>query len=183
MKEFYSFPLHIEEEHNAVDNKFCEEQCFRNWVNISALATWKWSESEVAQSSLTLCDPMDCSPRGSSVHGIFQARGLEWGAIVFSRGSSGPRYWTQVSHIVGRCFSIWATDTWIWSLKKKVNSHKWTMVWPSAGAQWTTLFPVRRHDGPVKRELAEVHPWVREGRNRTRKGPQIERKTKLRKED
>ena len=43
------------------------------------------SESEVAQSCLTLCDPMDCSPPGSSVHKIFQARGLEWGAIAFSK--------------------------------------------------------------------------------------------------
>ena len=41
-------------------------------------------ESEVAQSCLTLSDPMDCSPRGSSAHGIFQARVLEWGAIAFS---------------------------------------------------------------------------------------------------
>ena len=49
-------------------------------------------KSEVAQSCPTLRDPMDCSLPGSSVHGIFQARGLEWGAIVFSRGSSGPRY-------------------------------------------------------------------------------------------
>ncbi|KAB0366218.1 hypothetical protein FD754_010374 [Muntiacus muntjak] len=42
------------------------------------------SESEVAQSCLTLRDPMDCSPPGSSLHGIFQARVLEWGAIAFS---------------------------------------------------------------------------------------------------
>ena len=42
------------------------------------------SESEVAQSCLTLSDPMDCSPPGFSVHGIFQARVLEWGAIAFS---------------------------------------------------------------------------------------------------
>ena len=42
------------------------------------------SESEVIQSCLTLSDPMDCSPPGSSIHGIFQARGLEWGAIAFS---------------------------------------------------------------------------------------------------
>ena len=42
------------------------------------------SESEVAQSYLTLCDPMDCSLPGSSIHGIFQARVLEWGAIAFS---------------------------------------------------------------------------------------------------
>ena len=42
------------------------------------------SESEVAQSCLTLRDPMDCSPPGSSIHGIFQARVLDWGAIAFS---------------------------------------------------------------------------------------------------
>ena len=46
------------------------------------------SESEVAQLCLTLCDPMDCSPPGSSVHGILQVRILEWVAISLSRGSS-----------------------------------------------------------------------------------------------
>ena len=50
----------------------------------------------VAQSCLTLCDPMDCSPPGSSVHGILQARILEWVAIPFSRSSSWPRDWTWV---------------------------------------------------------------------------------------
>ena len=47
------------------------------------------SESEVAQSCPTLRDPMDCSPPGSSVHGIFQARVLEWDAIAFSEFYSG----------------------------------------------------------------------------------------------
>ena len=42
------------------------------------------NENEVAQSCLTLSDPMDCSPPGSSIHGIFQAKVLEWGAIAFS---------------------------------------------------------------------------------------------------
>ena len=64
------------------------------------------SESEVAQSRPTLCDPMDCSLSGSSVHGILQARILEWVAISFFRGSSQPRDQTQVSHIAGRCFTI-----------------------------------------------------------------------------
>ena len=45
------------------------------------------NESEVAQSCPTLSDPMDCSPPGPSVHGIFQARVLEWGAIAFSSNS------------------------------------------------------------------------------------------------
>ena len=67
------------------------------------------SESEVAQSYPTLCDPMDWGLLGFSVHGIFQARILVWIAISFSRRSSRPRDWTWVSHIVGRCFTIWAT--------------------------------------------------------------------------
>ena len=50
------------------------------------------SESEVAQSCPTLRDPMDCSPPGSSVHGFFQARILEWGAVSFSR-DDGVTYW------------------------------------------------------------------------------------------
>ena len=52
---------------------------------------------------------MDCSLPGSSVHGIFQAWILEWIAISFSSGSSRPRDQTLVSHIVGRCFTVWAT--------------------------------------------------------------------------
>ena len=69
----------------------------------------KWSEvkwSEVVQLCLTLCDPMDCSLQGSSVHGIFQARVLEWIAISFSRGSSRPRDRSRVSRIVDRCFTV-----------------------------------------------------------------------------
>ena len=66
-------------------------------------------ESEVTQLCPTLCDPMDCNLSGSSVHGIFQARRLEWVVISFSTGSSQPRDWTWVSHIAGRFFTIWAT--------------------------------------------------------------------------
>ena len=64
---------------------------------------------EVTQSCPTLCNPMDCSLLGSSVHRIFQARVLEWIAISFSRGSSQPRDWTWVSCIVDRRFTVWAT--------------------------------------------------------------------------
>ena len=59
---------------------------------------------KVAQPCLTLCDPMDCSLPQSSVHGILQARRLEW-AVPFFRGSSQSRDWTQVSHITGRFFT------------------------------------------------------------------------------
>ena len=57
------------------------------------------------QLCLTRCDPMVCSLSGSSVHGILQARILEWVAISFSRGSSWPRNQTQVSCIAGRFFN------------------------------------------------------------------------------
>ena len=72
------------------------------------LSSERWL-SEVAQSCPTLCDPMGYSPPGSSVHGIFQAWILEWDAISFSRESSRPRDWTQVSRIIGRHFTVWAT--------------------------------------------------------------------------
>ena len=61
----------------------------------------------VAQSCPTLCDPMDCSPPGSAVHGILQARILEWVAISFSRGSSQTRDQAQIACIVGRLFTVW----------------------------------------------------------------------------
>ena len=56
----------------------------------------------VSQSCPTLCDPVDCSQSGSSVHGILQARMLEWGSLSLLQG-------TQVSHITGGFFTIWAT--------------------------------------------------------------------------
>ena len=65
----------------------------------------------VTQLCPTLCNPIDCSPRGSSVHGIFQARILVWVANPFSRRSFQSRDWTQVSCIAGRFFTIWATGT------------------------------------------------------------------------
>ena len=58
------------------------------------------------QSCLTLCDPVDCSPQGSSVQEILQARILEWIAISFFKGSSRPRDRTQVSYIAGGFVSI-----------------------------------------------------------------------------
>ena len=60
----------------------------------------------------TLCDPMDCSPPGSSVHGVFQARLLEWVAISCSRGSFQPRGQTHpscISCIGSRFFTNWAS--------------------------------------------------------------------------
>ena len=63
----------------------------------------------VAQLCPTLWDPIDQSLPGSSLHGLLQARILEWVAIPFYRGSSLPRDWTRVSHIAGKFFTAWAT--------------------------------------------------------------------------
>ena len=87
---------------NCLINK-CKEEWY--WM----LKSLNSRISEVTQSCPTLCNPMDYSLPGSYIHGIFQARVLEWVAISFSRGYSWPRDWTQVSRIAGRGFTIWAT--------------------------------------------------------------------------
>ena len=76
---------------------------------IISIESRRESESEVAQSHLTPCNPLDCSPPFSSIHGILQAGILDQVAMSFSRGSSRPRDGTQVSHIAGRFFTVWAT--------------------------------------------------------------------------
>ena len=76
------------------------------------------SESEVAQSCPTLSDPMDYSPPGSSVHGIFQARVLEWGAIAFSE----RRYLNGGKDLTSYQASIGESVTWgIQSSDKQLN--------------------------------------------------------------
>ena len=93
----------------SVISSLCSDyslQTFTLWINSHTFYV-------CAQSCLTLCDSMDCSPPGSSVHGIFQARILEWVATPFSQGSSWPRDWTHVSCvscIAGRFFTHWATN-------------------------------------------------------------------------
>ena len=117
------------------------EHCPGTWY---MLYYWHWCcwsclkvKVLVAQSCPALCNPMGCSPPGSSVPRILQAGILEWVAIPFSRGSSWPRDQTPhwVSHIAGRFFTIWTTEDtpetmqarmwilrlWIWILGLIVN--------------------------------------------------------------
>ena len=79
----------------------------RGGVSRSITRAWYYSGCccLVAESCLALCDPMDYNPSGSSVHGILPARILEWVATSFSRGSSQPRDWTQVSYLAGGFFT------------------------------------------------------------------------------
>jgi len=85
---------------------------------------WLWKESESVMSCPTLCNPMDCSLPGSSVHRILQARILEWFAVPFSRASSWPRDWTQVSCIAGRFYTVWAiweAPVWLYLLSMTLS--------------------------------------------------------------
>ena len=91
---------------------------------------WIMKAKVKSLSRVRLCDSIDCSLPGSSVHGIFQAIVLEWIAISFSRGSSQPRARTRVSHIVDRCFTVWATREDLLSInvvfgerKRKLCTH------------------------------------------------------------
>ena len=86
-------------------------------------------------SHVRLCDLMDCSLLGSSVHGIFQARILEWVAIFFSRGSSRPRDWTQVSRIAGTHFTI--CTTWEAQVFMCLNTRMFLNGRKMFGAPWT----------------------------------------------
>ena len=67
------------------------------------------SEVTWARAQSTLCDPMDCNLPGSSVHGIIQAKILEWDAISSSRGSSRPRNWAHISYV--SCIGRWILTT------------------------------------------------------------------------
>ena len=114
---------------------------------------YKVCDMKVAQLCPTLCDPMDCSPPGSSVHAILQAKILERVAIAFPRGSFPPRDWTWVSCIAGRFFTVWATreahpcqwwawsvaisfsNAWKWKVKVKSLSHVQILATP-----WTAAY-------------------------------------------
>ena len=89
----------------------------RFWKRAQKIENEKCS---VAQLCSTLCNPMDCSLPGSSVHGISQERTLEWVAIPFSRGSSQCRDQSRVSCIAGKFFTIWTTRT---------SAHKIVLPW------------------------------------------------------
>ena len=121
-------------------------------------------KSEVVQLCPTLCNPMDCSLSGSSFHGIFQARILEWVAISFSKRSSWPRDWIQVFPIVGRHFTIWATR----EVPKKGNAKECSSTALISHASKVMLKILQaRLQQYVNCELPDVQAGFRKGR-RTR---------------
>ena len=97
----------------------------------------------LTKTCLILWDPMDCSPPGSSVHGISQARILEWVAISFSRAPSWPKDWIQVSCTEGRFFIVWATVVQFSSVQSL--SHVWLFAAPwIAGRQASLSITISR---------------------------------------
>ena len=101
-----------------------------HWLEGAVEIIEKWSRSVVSDS----LRPHGLYPTlpGSSVHGIFQARVLEWVAVSFSRGSSQCRDWTRISHTAGRRFTLWATReadyTYRFSLDlSRLNAYRFSL--------------------------------------------------------
>ena len=123
-------------------------QLFQNFSQFIVMHTVKGfgivNKAEISlQLCPVICNPMDCSPPGSSVHGILQARMLEWVAILFSRGSSQLRAQTWVSSITGGFFTIWATREALASLNLTIldtsyhNSQDTETLHPSISDEQT----------------------------------------------
>ena len=128
------------------------------WIMLQLCYKYIGKWSEVAQSwscsvmkllgEVALCDPVDCSPPGSSVHGIFWARRVDWVDISFSRRSSPPRDGTSVSHITDRCLRDkvserdkesrwwWALQFWIkWSRRSSPRNNILALIWRIGGSK------------------------------------------------
>ena len=123
-----------------------------NWSDLAAAA--------VTQFCPTHYEPRYCSPPGSSVHGISQARILEWAAIPFSRRSSWPRDWTQVSRIAGRFFTVWAT--------REAHSVQFSSVQPLSHVRlfatpWTIALQAPPSIGFLRREYWSGLPFPSQG--------------------
>ena len=109
---------------------------FTSWAAREAQEYWSgWNEVKWSRSVVSgFCNSMDCSLLRSSVHGIFQARVLEWVAISFSRGSSWPRDWTQVSCTEGRHFTTWAP-------REVLQGSSWPRNWTRSPALQADSLP------------------------------------------
>ena len=106
----------------------------------------------IAQLCPTLCDPMDYSPPGSSVHRVLQARILEWIAMLSPRGSSQPRDWTQVSCLAGRFFTVWATIIQFHSIILGCSVPSAALI---SDVDLTEMWSL-----PWAHSLAQIHPSV-----------------------
>ena len=120
-----------------------------NNLNLFSISIWGIVVL-IAQSCPTRCNPTDCRKPGSSVHGIFQAKVLEWITIPFSRGTSWPRDQTWVYCIAGRFFTIWVTGKtylgnrhgliWCWISCLGNRSRSFCYLWGCTKILPFTLF-------------------------------------------
>ena len=92
-----------------------------NYISVTIIILLSPQRMILIYMCLTLCNPMDCSPPGSSVHGVLYSSILESVTIPFSRGSSQFKDQNWVSCIAGRFFTIWDTKEAIWSIYTVVN--------------------------------------------------------------
>ena len=93
---------------------------------------------------------MACSPPGSSVHGILQARKLEWVSIPFSRASYLPKDWTCVSHTAGRFLTIWATkEAHLTQSKSQSPNRQQATYYPSSLSYSSFTGPLFQHTSPI----------------------------------
>ena len=115
----------------------------------------------VTQSCLTLCNHLDCSPPGSSVHGILKARILEWVAISFSRGSSRLRDRTQFYCFAGRFFSIWATREAHMLSYRMLNQEKLILMFIAYICFWKVFYTLEwiYFHIPYFHSLQLLLPW------------------------
>ena len=124
------------------------------WINCRCIYIYiclKWSHSVVSDSLW----PMDCSLPGSSVHGIFQARVLEWVTISFSRGYSQRRDRTWVSCAAGRCLTVWATRNYIYANCKSYIFFKLQNVLKKTSTQYQTNNPIKKWAEDLNRHLSK----------------------------
>ena len=102
----------------------------------------EWLIGLVAKLRLTLCDPRDCNPPGSSAHGISQARVLEWVAISFSRSSSWPRHPTHISCIAGGFFTTEPPEKpveGIYEMKTQKSPNRYSWIFFFSTVQFNEL--------------------------------------------
>ena len=140
----------------------CEED---EWIASMFISCWSEVLGYLVMSD---CDPVDCSPPGSSVLGILQAGILEWIAIPVSRGSSQLRDRTQVSCIVGRFFTVWTTEKSLFPIKlflKFFPLQKFSFLLQKAILDWFQILAIT-NKGAMNICLQILHnlnfhfPWI-----------------------
>ena len=108
--------------------------CTVVWALFRIAFLWDWNENSffLLQSSPTFCDPMDCSPPGSSVHGILQARILKWVTLPSFRGSSQHGDQTHISYVF--CIGRWVTTSTTW--KTQMLSYTGLIAKPTTSLKY-----------------------------------------------